>query len=60
MKKSGYDLTDGDQFNYGGKHYRAVGTPTGEFNAYVKVFDFDRSEYSEIIVRHGDTVEVVE
>lgn len=51
--KSGYDLVPGDRFMYGGIVYRTLERPTGEFNAYVKVFSELTRERSEIVIHHG-------
>jgi hypothetical protein len=53
QSRSGYDLEPGDRFRYGGIVYRALARPTGEFNAYVKVFSELTRERSEIIILHG-------
>lgn len=57
--KSGYDLVAGDRFRYGGITYRALGLPRGEFNAYVNAFNELTRTRGEIIVRHGDRVQIV-
>ena len=58
--KSGYDIKAGDKFQYGGMIYRATADATGEFNAYVRCYHDLTGTDTEIIVRHGDGVEMLE
>ena len=56
---SGYDVPEGQNFRYAGRYYTCNGKVHGEFNAYVPVLDY-RGNSTEIIVRHGDSVQVLD
>lgn len=58
--KSGYDIKAGDKFRYGGQTYRATADATGEFSAYVRCFNDTTGMDTEIIVQHGNSVEIIE
>lgn len=60
MTKSGYDIKAGDKFVYGGISYRATADATGEFNAYVRCYNDRLGADTEIIIRHGASVEIIE
>lgn len=60
MFKSGYAIKAGDKFVYAGVTYRATADATGEFNAYVRCYNDLLGSDTEIVIRHGVNVEVIE
>lgn len=57
---SAYDVKRGDKFTYCGTEYEAVADATGEFNAYCRVWNPRRREVTEILMRHGSIVTLLE
>lgn len=56
MEKSAYEVKAGDKFSYQGIKYRATKNATGEFNAYIKVYDDNTGADSEIVIPHSSIV----
>lgn len=55
----GYEVKAGDKFTYCGREYEAVRDTRGEFRPYIAVKTLDGLGTTEIVLGHGDTVELL-
>lgn len=56
MEKNAFEIKAGDKFMYQGLTYRATQNATGEFATYVKVYDDQIGNDSEIYLPSGSVV----